>query len=123
MNRCLALACALLFASLTVSSACFAGPVDPGVKPVPYDDLDLSTAGGMKVLHRRIDAALNQVCLNPNGPSPAGIVDMACKIDGRRAAFAQIPGALVQQQANRSLTGNRQAIAISNPQLEAATHR
>jgi UrcA family protein len=123
MNRCLALACALLFASLTVSSACFAGPVDPGVKPVPYDDLDLSSAGGMKALHRRIEAALNQVCLDPNGPSPSGTVDMACKIEGRRAAFAQIPGAIAEQQASRSLSGRRQAIAIANPQPEAATHR
>ncbi len=123
MNRYLALACALLFASLTVSSACFAGSVDPGVKPVPYDDLDLSTEGGVKALHRRIEAALNQVCLDPSGPSPAGTVDMACKANGRRAAFAQIPNAVAEQQASRSLTGTQQAIAISNPQLEAETRR
>ena len=85
MNRCLAFACALLFASLTVSSACFAQPIMRATRLVTYDDLDLSTPSGQKSLHRRLERALNQLCLDPSGPGPGGTVDPTCKSDGWQA--------------------------------------
>jgi UrcA family protein len=112
MNRCLTFNCALLMASITVSSISLAKPIDPGVKLVRYDDLDLSTAAGMKALHRRIEAALDWVCLDPNGPSPAGAVNMACKIDGRRDAFAQVANVVAQQKSARAVAEAQHATAL-----------
>ena len=79
MNRFLALLCALLFASLTVSSACFADPVDNRL--VRYDDLDLSTPAGLAALDQRIRRAADWVCLDPaaGGPGDVAQVNSACR--------------------------------------------
>lgn len=98
MNRCLALVCALVLASLTVSSACLADPINQGTRLVWYDDLDLSTARGVAALNRRVDRALNVVCFDPFYPSPAGSVDPDCARDGRRAARAQIAIAIARHK-------------------------
>jgi UrcA family protein len=97
---------------MTVPAIALAGPADPGTREVRYDDLDLSTAAGMKAIQRRIENALDDVCYDPNGPGPAGAVNTACKSAGRRAAYAQVEIASARQQASRRIDGTRQAIAI-----------
>jgi UrcA family protein len=79
MNCCLAFISAIQLTSLGVSSVSIADPVGPGVKLVRYDDPDLSTPSGMKEIRLRIEDALNEVCLDPNGPAPAGTVNIVCK--------------------------------------------
>lgn len=123
MTRRLALAYAIPFALMTGSSLALAGPVDPGTRQVRYDDLDLSTAAGMKVIHRRIENALNFVCFDPNGPGPAGNVNTACKADGRRHALAQVEIAVARQQASRKVEGTQQAIAIPMPHEESTPNQ
>lgn len=113
MNRCLALACALLFASLAVSSACFAEPIERATRMVTYDDLDLSTTSGVKALRRRIEVALNQLCLDPSGPAPGGTVDPSCKSDGWQAVRSQMATAVAQAQAGRMIAGTRAPIRVS----------
>jgi UrcA family protein len=98
MNRCVAAFLALLFASITVSSACFAQTTGEARLLVRYDDLDLSTPAGMKALHRRIDLAANQVCRDPTGPSPAFAVHFICKADAARSARHQIKSTVAQQR-------------------------
>jgi UrcA family protein len=103
MNRCLAFARALRFASLTVSSPCFAGPVDGDAflvrhLLVRYADLDLSTATGIKALDRRVEHALNLVCVDYSGPSAAGTIDPVCKSDGRRSVQPQVAVAIARQK-------------------------
>ncbi len=122
MNRC-TIFCALLFASPTMSSVSLANPLEPGVKLVRYDDLDLSTARGMKVLHRRIEAALDWVCLDPNGPSPAGTVDMACKKSGRRNAYAQAENAAALQKTNRAMAELQHTTAVPTSRSEPPPSR
>jgi UrcA family protein len=89
MTRPLLMLLSLLCASVTVSSACFAQP-NGQVRQVRYGDLDLSTPSGVETLHARIEAAANQVCLDPSGPSPAATVDPACKAEALRAALSQL---------------------------------
>jgi UrcA family protein len=120
MNRRFASVPPLLLALLTVSSPSLADPIDPGVRLVRYDDLDLSTSAGVKALHRRIEVALDEVCLDPNGPSPGGAVNMPCKVAGRREAFAQIDRVLAWQQGNRA---TEHASALPAPRPDAAAHR
>lgn len=102
MNRCLAALLALLFASITVSSACLAEPFSVPTVLVRYDDLDLSTPKGMKTLHRRIENAANRVCPDASGPSPGVQVDAACKADALAAARAQLPHAIAEQRLNEA---------------------
>jgi UrcA family protein len=102
MNRCFAAFLALLCASITVSSACLAQPNGQATLLVGYDDLDLSTPAGMKVLHRRIDLAANRVCPDASGPSPAVQVDLGCRADAVTSARAQISQAIAQQQLGKS---------------------
>jgi UrcA family protein len=102
MNRCLAAFLALLFASITVSSACFAEPSGQATRLVRFDDLDLSTSEGVKALHRRINNAANQVCLDASGPSPGVQVDLGCRADALAAARWQIQDAIAQQQLGGS---------------------
>jgi UrcA family protein len=97
MNRYLASLLALLFASLAVSSACFAEPTDQLTQMVRYDDLDLSTAKGMATLHRRIERAANQVCLDWTGPAPGGKVDANCAMNARKNAHRQSQDAASEQ--------------------------
>lgn len=123
MIRCLALVYTISFASVIVSSPAIAGPVDPGTRLVRYDDLDLSTVAGMKVIHRRIDNALNYVCFDPYGPGPAGEVNGACKANGRRSALAQVGIAAAQQQASRKIDGTRQASANRTPRSVTTPNR
>ena len=102
MNRCLAALLALLFASLTVSSACFAEPNDQATLLAGYDDLDLSTPEGVKALHRRIELSADQVCVDASGPSPGGQVDSGCRADAVAGARLQIPDAIARQRASKS---------------------
>jgi UrcA family protein len=101
MNRCLAAFLALLFASLTISSACFAQANGEATLLVNYDDLDLSTPAGVKALQRRIELTANRVCTDATGPFPTG-VDFYCKVDALRDARTQIPAAIAQQRLSRS---------------------
>ena len=80
MNRPFALLLSLLLAAVAVSSA-FAAPKDSQSRIVSYDDLDLSTAAGVKALHRRLGHAANQICLDASGPAPAASVGATCRAD------------------------------------------
>ena len=104
MTRCLAFTCALLFASVTIPNAGFASPVDgDGIIVrhllVRYGDLDLSTVTGIKALDRRIEHALNLVCVGYSGPSAAGTIDPDCKTNGRRAVLPQEAAAIARQKS------------------------
>jgi hypothetical protein len=57
---------ALMFAPSMLPGAVLAEPFDPGVKLVRYDDLDLSTAAGMKELHWTTSAWT--LTVRPRGP-------------------------------------------------------
>jgi UrcA family protein len=102
MNRALASLLALLFASITVSSACLAEPDDRTSRQVAYGDLDLSAPAGVNVLDRRIELTANQVCLDMTGPSPAGVVDSTCKAEALRSAHQQIEHVLAQHHLSKS---------------------
>jgi UrcA family protein len=115
MNHFLAVSCTLLLASLNVSSAVAAATVEGGSRLVRYDDLDLSSALGISALNRRIDHALNQLCLDPSGPSPAPTVDIGCKQDGRRAASAQIAIAVAEQDVARPHPHAQLSIRLEKP--------
>ena len=110
MNRCFAAFLALLFASITVSSACLAEPIIETRVLVRYNDLDLSTPEGMKALHRRIENAANRVCPDATGPSPGVQVDLGCRADALVAARGQVPQAIAEQQLSKSA-----AVAAANP--------
>jgi UrcA family protein len=122
MNR-WAFVLALMFAPSILPGAVLAEPFEPGVKLVRYDDLDLSTAAGMKVLHRRIEAALDDVCLDPNGPSPGVTVNTACKAESRRHALAETGIAAARQQASRASAGAHHAIASATTRPVPAPKR
>lgn len=99
MKHCLA-TLSLLSASLAVSSASFAEPTK--ARQVRYNDLDLSTANGVNVLDRRIERAVNEVCLDPTGPSPAAIVNSTCAAQARSDARRQLKVAIEQRRFGRS---------------------
>jgi UrcA family protein len=102
MNRFLATFLALLFASLTVSSACLAETDGQATRLVAYADLDLATPQGMRTLHQRIERAANDVCLDVSGPAPAGHVDAACKADALVDARGQAAVAMAEPRKGRS---------------------
>lgn len=103
MNRVLASLLALLFASLAISSACFAGPYDqPARRLVFYDDLDLSTPAGIKAVNRRVEQAAIQLCLDWSGPSPGAQRDLGCMANARTNALWQIEDAIARQRSARS---------------------
>ena len=110
MNRCFAAFLALLFASLTVSSACFAEPIAEATLLVRYDDLDLSTPESVKTLHRRIENAANRVCPDVSGPSPGVQVDVGCRANALAAARAQVAQAIAEQRLSKS-----PAVAATEP--------
>jgi len=115
MNRCFAVSCALLLASPSVSIACSAAIIEGGSRLIRYDDLDLSSAHGRSALDRRIDHALNQLCLDPSGPSPASTVNIACKQDGLRSTRAQIAIAVAEQKLARPHLQTRLSIQLKKP--------
>jgi UrcA family protein len=102
MNRCFAAFLALLCASLTVSSACFAQSKGHATRLVPYSDADLSTPAALKALHRRIDLTANQVCLDVSGPAPGGQVDAGCRAEAVANARSQIEHAIARQNLGQS---------------------
>jgi UrcA family protein len=97
MNRPLALLLSLLLAAVAVSSA-FAAPNDNPSRIVPYDDLDLSTAAGVKALHRRLGHAANQICLDASGPAPAASVGATCRADAWGNARAKAKTVIARLQ-------------------------
>jgi UrcA family protein len=102
MSRCLAAFLALLCASLAVSSACSAAENDEATRRILYGDLDLSTPDGLKTLNRRINHALDVVCLDPNGPSPAAVVDANCRRNSWQATRRDVALAIARQQSARA---------------------
>jgi UrcA family protein len=99
MNRPLALILSLLLTAVTVSSAC-AAPTGSQLRIVSYDDLDLSTATGVKALHRRLGQAANQSCLDASGPAPAVSVSATCRAEAWANARAQAANLVARQQPN-----------------------
>lgn len=107
MNRPLAFLLSLLLAALAVSSA-FAAPRDNSSRIVSYGDLDLSTAAGVKALHRRLGHAANQICLDSSGPAPAASVSATCRAEAWGNARAKAKSVIARQQptAERSSPSN-----------------
>lgn len=103
MNRYVAAFLAMLCASVAVSSACLAAPADRPARSVTYRDLDLSSPAGIAALHRRIERAINQVCADPTGPSPAVTIDLGCKVEALAAARMQAEILITGQQAEDRL--------------------
>jgi len=97
MNRALALLLSLLLAAVAVSSA-FAASRDSQSRIVSYDDLDLSTAAGVKALHRRLGHAANQICLDATGPAPAASVGATCRAEAWGNARATAKNVIARQQ-------------------------
>lgn len=118
MKRCPALILAFFCASVAVSSANAAPQDDPSTRLVPYGDLDLATPGGRRALDQRIEQALNVVCFDPYGPSPAGVVEPDCKVDGRRAALGQVSVVVA-----RLRSGNATAEAVLPIQIPKASRK
>lgn len=97
MNRPRALLLSLLLTALAVSSA-FAAPRDNPSRIVSYGDLDLSTAAGVKALHRRLGHAANQICLDASGPAPAASVGATCRAEAWGNARARAKSVIARQQ-------------------------
>jgi UrcA family protein len=53
-------------------------PTD-GAREVSYRDLDLSTDEGAAALHSRVRRAIDVMCADPSGPSPAVVIDRECR--------------------------------------------
>lgn len=118
MNRCLAAFLALLFASLTVSSACLAEPNGQATQLVRYDNSDLSTVQGVKALKRRIELAANRVCLDVSGPSPGGQVDLGCRADALASARSQIEAAIAQHRSSaQAVAATERSLAPITPEV------
>lgn len=107
---------ALLCASVAISSACAAQQGNPPTRLVPYGDLNLSTPHGLRALDRRIEHALDVVCFDPTGPSPAGVVDADCKMDGRRAAHQLVSVVVARLQSGNSTA--EALLPIQTPKAE-----
>jgi UrcA family protein len=102
MNRFLATSLALLFASSTVSSACFAGPNGEASAVVRYDDLDLSTPAGVKALRFRLERAADQACGAASGIDAGQQPDWGCMADAMAAAIARVPSAIAEQRLSKA---------------------
>jgi UrcA family protein len=98
MTRTLALLIAL---SAAASSAQAAGLDEKATRLIPYDDRFYSDAG-LAVLHSRIGAAANQVCLDPTGPSPGATVNAACRAEAVRDARSQLDEFIARQLLERA---------------------
>ena len=79
MKHLVALMAALLLTGLSFSATAQAQGAGSTQRQVRLDDLDLSTAEGLKTFHRRLEHAANAVCVDVTGPSRAGLVDPTCK--------------------------------------------
>ena len=98
MTRSLTMLLAVFFAALTISSTCAAEPATSGV--VHYNDLDLSRAGDVRILHKRIERAANAMCLHATGPSPAATIDATCKTDAVQTARRQVEAPPAEREAS-----------------------
>ena len=92
-------------ASLPLASSAIL-PVD-GARQVTYDDLDLSTSAGAARLHSRVRRAIDAMCADPSGPSPAVTIDREC----REQAWASVSPQLEATIAAARLPGTELAIA------------
>ena len=110
MKRCLAASFALLFACSMFSSACLAGPYGEARLQGRYDDLDLTTPEGVKILDQRFKRSADQVCADAAGTAPGGQMDLGCRADALAAARAQMPRLIAEQRLSKS-----RAVASANP--------
>ncbi len=102
MNRSLAACLAMTFGSTIVPSASLADPNGGATISVRYDDLNLLTPEGVKVLDRRIERAVDRVCVDSSRGAREARVDLACRDDALAAAHAQMPQAIAPQHFNKS---------------------
>jgi len=94
MTRTLAL---LIAVSAAASSAQAAGLDEKATRLIPYDNRYYSD-DSLAVLHSRIGAAANQVCLDPTGPSPGAFVDPVCRSEAMRDAQSQLNLIMVRRE-------------------------
>ena len=90
MKHLVALLAAFLLTGLSFSATAQAQGTGSTQREVRVDGLDLSTAEGMKALHRRLEHAANAVCVDVSGPSRAGLVDPTCKAAALAEANRQL---------------------------------
>jgi UrcA family protein len=102
MNRCLAACITMAIASTVVSSGSLASPNGGATILVQYDDLDLSTSAGRKILDRRIQRAADEACLAAAGPAPGQQVDLPCVAEAIASARAQVAQAVAEQHQSKS---------------------
>jgi UrcA family protein len=105
MTRRLAFVSAFLFASLSVSTGCFAQPIGDGIRLVRFDDLDLSTEAGVAKLDRRIRRAADWVCLDPASTGPVAKVNSACRARALKDARLQMAEVVAKQRLKTAAAG------------------
>ncbi|HET8727865.1 MAG TPA: UrcA family protein [Alphaproteobacteria bacterium] len=96
-------ACLALTLACAVSSPAVAEPNGEATLLVQYDDLDLSTPAGLKILDRRLKRAADQACLEASGPARGQQLDLPCIADALAAAHAQVSQAIALQRSGKSL--------------------
>jgi UrcA family protein len=114
VNRFLASCLALFCASIAISSPCAAAPFAETSILVRHEDLDLSRPVGVKALHHRVELAINQLCVDASGPSPASRVDAECKANAWRMARVELEDAVARQQAGQATADARIVADSSN---------
>lgn len=84
--------------SLAASSAQAASSNDPSTRVIPYDARGLYSDDDLRTLLRRINMAADQVCRDPNGPSPAGTVNLVCRAEAVGNAHQQLADAVTRRK-------------------------
>ena len=91
----------ILIIAAAVASLPFAStailPVD-GARQVTYGDLDLTTLDGAAKLHSRVRRAIEVMCADPSGPSPAVIIDRECREQAWASVRPQLEATIASAQ-------------------------
>ena len=83
-------------ASLPLSST--ATLATDGPREVQYRDLDLSTRTGAAKLHSRVRRAIDVMCADPSGPSPAVVIDRECREQAWTSVRPQLDAMIASAQ-------------------------
>ena len=97
-------------ASLPIASTAIL-PAD-GPREVRYRDLDLSTPAGAAALHSRVRRAIDVMCADPSGPSPAVVIDRDCREQAWASVRPQLDATLT---AAAEQSGTELAVADPIP--------
>jgi UrcA family protein len=81
---------------LAASSTQAASSDAPPTRVIGYDERELHSTDNVKTLLRRINMAADQVCADPNGPSPAITVNQVCRAEAVGNAHQQLAEAVTR---------------------------